>query len=190
VTNLQTYSQYNLIREELTSLEEQGFLDRFFMAISKRKRYKFDIKVPNELYHRAKILCDDIVQMRKEDKDYNQSELVEHIFLDFLDEVRRNDSNVGAIYTRINVRKQQLPFVNDKPIIPTKSSTGLEVKIDREDLLRAEVLLQDLSHFVPKHGLDVEKLIEIVYLDFLLEYSKGRRKNVIKEILEYIDSDD
>jgi hypothetical protein len=78
-------------------------------------------------------------------------------------------------------------MVNDQPLLASKSKTTVITKIGREDVLRAEELLQDLAYFVPKHELTVEKLIEIVYLDFLLEYTKGRRKNVIKEIMEFID---
>lgn len=181
------YSQYGLINRSLLQLEETGFMNRIFNALITDKRLTFKISIPNDLYLRADVLCDDVLQMRTVEKEYTQGELVQHIFLDFLDEVRRHDSNVGAIHTRLNVRLQQLPLVNDQPIIPSRSKTSIQTKIDRRDVLRAEVLLQDLSYFVPNHGLNVEKLIEIVYLDFLTEYQKGRRKNVIKEILEYID---
>jgi hypothetical protein len=181
------YSQYKLLNRNLLELEETGLFNRIFNALITDKRLTFKISVPNDLYLRAEVLCDDVLQMRINDKEYTQAELVQHIFLDFLDEVRKHDSNVGAIHTRLNVRQQQLPLVNDMPIIPSRSKTSFHMKIDRRDVLRAEVLLQDLSYFVPNHGLTVEKLIEIVYLDFLLEYTKGRRKNVLREILETID---
>lgn len=182
------YSQYDLINKDLILLEETGLINRILSLLLKEKRLKFNLSIPNDLYSRAEILCDDIFQKRSEDHEYTQGELAEHIFLDFLDEVRNHDSNVGAIYTRLDVRKKQLPLVDDQPLLPFKSSTTLETKIDRVNVLRAEWLLKDLSYFVPKHGIDVEKLIEIVYLDFLLEYSKGRRKNVMKDILEFIDA--
>jgi hypothetical protein len=181
------YSQYNLLEADLKALEERSFIDRIITALTKGKRLTFSLEVPNDLYQRAEIICDDVVQMREEDRAYGQHELAEHVFLEFLDEVRKHDSNVGAIYTRLKVRKQQFPMVNDSPLIPAKSKTGISVKVDREDVLRAEVLLKDLSHFVPDHNLQVEELIEIVYLDFLLEYSKGRRNNVLKAIVEEID---
>lgn len=181
------YSQYGLINKGLMELNEKGKMNRFLGFLINDKRLTFKINVPNELFFRAEVLCDDILQLREKEKEYSQAELVQHIFLDFLDEVRRSDSNVNSIYSRLNVRHQELPMVNDRPMIPTRSSTPLPIKIDRKDVLRAEILLQDLSYFEPDHELNVEKLIEIVYLDFLFEYTKGRRKNVIKEILEYID---
>jgi hypothetical protein len=183
------YSRYDLISKELSFLEEQGFISRFFSVILKEKKLRFKISVPNDLFSRAEILCDDIIQMRSEDKEYTQGELAEHVFLDFLDEVRNHDGNVGAIYMKLDVRKQQLPLINDSPLFSVKSKTSIEAKIDRCDVLRAEWLLKDLSYFTPKHGIDVEELIEIVYLDFLLEYSKGRRKNVLKDILDEIEDD-
>jgi hypothetical protein len=181
------YSQYGLIQEELKLLGGISFSSGLLSFLTRNMKLKFQLSVPNDLYQRADVLCDDILQMRSANKEYRQGELVEHIFLDFLDEVRKHDGNVGAIYNRLNVRKQQLPLVNDKPLIASKSSTSIQTKIHRDDVLRAEVLLKDLSYFVPSHGLSVEELIEIVYLDFLLEYTKGRRKNVLKEILETID---
>lgn len=180
------YSRFDLINKELALLEGKRGVGRFLSFLLKEKRFKFNLIIPNDLYSRAEILCDDILQKRSEDKEFTQGELAEHLFLEFLDEVRNHDSNVGTIYTRLDVRKKQLPLVDDKPLIPVKSTTTIETKIEREDVLRAEWLLKDLSYFAPKHGLDVEQLIEIVYLDFLLEYSKGRRKNVIKEILDYV----
>jgi hypothetical protein len=181
------YSQYDLIKEELQTLENKGFFNRLFYSILKEKRLKFTLSVPNDLYSRAEILCDDILQIRNEDKVYSQGQLAEHVFLDFLDEVRIHDSNVGAIYTRLDVRKKQLPIIENAPLLPTKSNSTIITTIQREDVLRAEWLLKDLSYFKPNHGLTVEHLIEFVYIDFLFEYTHGRRKNVTKEILEYID---
>ncbi|UAL46791.1 hypothetical protein K7887_18275 [Sutcliffiella horikoshii] len=179
------YSKYNLIEKEKAALEERNIFQIMINSLSE-KRYKFEIRVPNDMYLRAQVLCDDIDQLCDSEKVFPQRDLVEHIFLDFLDEVRKNDSNVGAIYNRVTVRTQELPLVKDQPIIPTRSTTLVSTRIDKEDALRAEVLLEDLSYFFPKHELTVEKLIEIVYLDFLLEYMKGRRKNVIADILEYV----
>jgi hypothetical protein len=181
------YSQYDLIKEELQALENRGFFNRFFHSILKERRFKFTLSIPNDLYSRAGILCDDILQMRNENKEYTQGQLAEHIFLDFIEEVRNHDSIVGSIYTRLDVRKKQLPIVENAPLLPTKSKTTIITTIKRDDVLRAEWLLKDLSYFKPKHGMTVEFLIEFVYVDFLYEYTHGRRKNVINEILEYID---
>jgi hypothetical protein len=181
------YSQYDLINKELQLLENKSFINRLFYSLLQERRYKFTLCVPNDIYSRAEILCDDILQMRYEDKVYSQGQLAEHIFLDFLDEVRNHDSNVGAIYTRLDVRKKQLPIIENAPLLPTRSNTTIITTILKNDVLRAEWLLKDLSYFKPKHGITVEHLIEIVYIDFLFEYTHGRRKNVLNEILECID---
>lgn len=180
------YSQYGLINEELSELNERGIINRIFNFIVRERRLRFNIEVPNELYLRAEILCKDVVERSKKNNVYTQGELVEHVFLDFLDEVREADGNLRSIYNKLKVRIEELPMVNDHPLIPRKSKTSVFTSIDREDVLRAEVLLKDLSYF-SNHGLTVEKLIEIVYIDFLVEYQKDRRKNVMNEILEYID---
>lgn len=184
--NTVKYSQYGLIQEEQRLLEDNAFLNRL-SAIFRERRLKFEVVVPNDMIVRAEVLCDDITQLREKDKAYTQSELMEHLFIEFLDAVRKHDSNVGAIYNKLMVRKQELPTINGNPLFPSKSNTTVATRIQRDEVLRAEVLLQDLSYFEPNHKLNVEKIIEIVYLDFLLEYMKGRRKDVIKEILEYID---
>lgn len=179
------YSRYDLVGKELASLEEsQGFLTSLFDYLLYGRYLGFEISVPNDLYFRADILCEDIIQ--KSDSNFTQADLAEHVFLSFMDNVIDNDSNVGSIYNKLNVRKQQLPLINEQPLLPTKSATTVKTKIHRDDVLRAEVLLKDLSYFAPGHKFDVEELIEIVYLDFLLEYVRGRRQNVIKEILEYL----
>ncbi|WP_078382324.1 hypothetical protein [Sutcliffiella halmapala] len=180
------YSKYDLLNKEYDLPEKRSVLLKIFNFLS-GERYRFDIPVPNDMYVRADVLCDDIVHLSDHDIQFKQSDLIEHIYFDFLDEVRRNDSNVGSIYNRITVRKQELPFINNHPIVPVRSTTVVTVELDKEEALRAEVLLEDLSYFFPKHEWNVEKLIQVVYLDFLLEYVRGRRKNVLKEIVQYLN---
>lgn len=181
------YSQYNLLMEELEFLEEKNPFMRALHCLFKPKFLSFNIAVPNDLYLRAETLCDDVTTLREENKTYTQSRLIDHTFNDFIEQVRRHDSNVGSIYTRLILRNQQIPLVNGTPLFPAKSRTTIPTKIPRDNVYRAEVLLKDLSVFAPKHSFKVENLIEIVYLDFLLEYQNGRRSNVIKEILNELD---
>ncbi|WP_217270015.1 hypothetical protein [Neobacillus endophyticus] len=182
------YSQYDLLSEELALLEEvKNPFRRALNSLFKPKTFLFHVSVPNDLYLRAETLCDDVTNLRDEDETYTQSELVNHTFCSFIDQVRKHDSNVGGIYNRLIVRKQEILVVNNTPLFPAKSKTTVSTKIHREDVYRSEVLLRDLAVFAPKHSLQVEHLIEIVYLDFLLEYQNGRRKNVIKEIVDTLD---
>lgn len=183
------YSKYDLLLNESLNLEQENPFIRFLGTLLKQRSFSFNVLVPNDLYLRAEVLCDDITKLRMEDKTYNQDNLINHIFTNFIEQVRKHDSNVGSIYNRIILRNQQIPLVNNTPLFPAKSRTTVSTKIPRDNVYRAEVLLQDLSVFAPKHSLQVENLIEIVYLDFLLEYQNGRRSNVIKEILDELDGD-
>lgn len=180
------YSQYNLLKEEEKLLNEEGFITRF-LALTRTKKLGFNISVPNNYVVVAKILCDDVTQTRKEDKQYTQSELIEFIFQQYLNEIRRIEPSISEVYQKLITRKEELEQKNGHTLIPSKSRTRIHAKIYREDALKTEALLRSMSHIRGNHGINVEKFIEIVYLDFLSEYEAGRRNNVLKEILEYIE---
>lgn len=180
------YSQYDLINKEIKELNERGLANRFMNLILTDRRLVFKVKVPNDLYYRAEILCEDVVQMSEKGKAFTQAQLVEYIFQDYLDEVRKKDGNLRSFQMKLNDRMKDLPMINGQPLLPQKSRTILHTKIGRREVRRAEVFLQDLA-FLSNHDLTVEKLIEIIYLDFLVEYQQGRRKNVLKEIIEKLD---
>lgn len=180
------YSQYDLINKEIKELDEKGFANRFMNFILTDRRLPFKLKVPNDLYQRAEVLCEDVEEMKDDTKPFTQAHLVVYIFREFLDEVRKNDGNLRPFQMKLNNRIKDLPMINGQPLLPQKSKTTLHTKIGRKEVLRAEVFLKDLS-FLSNHDLTVEKLIEIVYLDFLVEYQQGRRKKVLKEIVDAID---
>ncbi len=180
------YSQYDLINKEIKELDEKGFANRFMNFILTDRRLPFKLKVPNDLYQRAEVLCEDVEEMKDDTKSFTQAHLVVYIFREFLDEVRKNDGNLRPFQMKLNNRIKDLPMINGQPLLPQKSKTTLHTKIGRKEVLRAEVFLKDLS-FLSNHDLTVEKLIEIVYLDFLVEYQQGRRKKVLKEIVDAID---
>ncbi len=175
--------------KEMALLEEKNPFKKILDSVLRSSMLSFKVTVPNDLYLRSDTLCDDITRLYDEDIDYSQCDLIVHIFEDFIEQIRRHDTNVGSIYNRLIVRRQQFPLINNQPLLPNKSSNIVHTKIPREYVYRAEVLLSDLARFTPNHSLQVEDLVEIVYLDFLLEYQNGRRTNVITEILEILDED-
>ncbi|KAA9015740.1 hypothetical protein [Niallia endozanthoxylica] len=180
------YSQYDLINKEIKELDEGGFANRFVNFILTDRRLPFKVKVPNDLFQRAEILCEDVVEMKENNKAFTQAELIEYIFKEFLEEVRKNDGNLRSFQMKFNNRMKDLPMINGQPLLPQKRKTTLHTKIGRKEVRRAEVFLKDLS-FLSNHDLTVEKLLEMVYIDFLNEYQQGRRKKVLKEIIEAID---
>ena len=185
------YSSYDLLGYEKRSLEQKEEPPRFWTILGrdifKQKMFTFEFLIPNDLYLRAEVLCEDVNRMAETKKELTQPILIEYIFSEFLYEVRKNVHNTNYLYSRIKKRQEQLPLEENNPIIPTKSKSKVASKIHREDVLRSEVFLRDIAEHDPNHKLTVEKLINIVYQDFIIEYKQGRRKDVFEELVDYME---
>jgi hypothetical protein len=50
----------------------------------------------------------------------------------------------------------------------------------RKDVLRGEVMLSDIAQVFPNHHFTLERVLEILLIDFIVKYSKGEIRPLYK----------
>ncbi len=184
---MKRYSRLNLLEEEMSKLEERGFSKFLFHLHGKYVYLK--IYLPNKLYLRANVLIDDICELTQE--EFTLADLLLLLYQDWLLEVRKHN-NIPSMFTRLNVRDMKTPslYMNNKEVTMNKEETEgyqeFRFRLMRKEVIRCEVLLQEIEDYYPGHPFTVESVLEILFIDFMNEFIKSGG-NVIKEIISRIE---
>ena len=144
------------------------------------------IQLPTQLIVRANVLCEDITIIGELEKKFHLSDLGSVLFSDFLNVVRKED-NFDALYKRLQVRNQNKVEIHQKEDTFYEESddlTNVRIRLERRDALRGEVVLSDLANLYPTHTFQLESLLELILVDFLIEYQRGTTKNAVTNILD------
>lgn len=192
---MKKYSQYDLIGEEMLRLNIQRqprrFLERledlFFNAVF--SKYNFSLKIPNHVYFRAKILCEDVKDLSG--YNFEVQDLIYLLYRSFLHSVKEIDDPL-SIYNLVFVRINSKPQVKKSGNFITlnyreEAIQYVNISLKKKYVLRGEVLLRDLENIVPGHSLTVETILETIFLDFIKEYQSGNSRNIINELINKLD---
>lgn len=193
---MKKYSQYDLIGEELIRLDLQQqprslfekLEDLLYYAVF--NKYDFSLKVPNQLYFRAKILCEDITDLSG--FNFCVEDLIYLLYRSFLQSVKEIDDPL-SIYNLIFVRLKSNPKVKKKGHVIAfhtnheESVQFVNISLKKKFVMRGEVLLRDLENMVPGHPLTVEIILETLLIDFIMEYQKGNSRNIIAELITKLE---
>jgi hypothetical protein len=190
---MRVYSELDLLGEELERLNEEP--DSFFKLLKRdlfRGQYvSVAIEVPDSLLLRASVLCDDLCELSS--RKFSQADLLTIIYDEYLDQVRRS-GDLHFIYQNLIFRDVSMkPEVHRngqeyevEDLQEKEHTRTIYFKMRRKAALRGETLLSDLAEVFPDHPYSLEKLLEVIYSDFLMRYKKGQLKDPIKKLLEYI----
>ena len=191
--NRTKYSNLDLIGEELKKLEDKTWTDKAFSFLFFSGKYvHLKIHIPNNLFLRAEVFCDDIRELSEE--DFSQNNLLEILYEDFLRENRARES-LFNLYTRLSVHEKKSPSIQGLYIHDDykqdlyEDTHALTLRIRRKEALRGEVLLSDLSNFYPDHPFTLEMVLETIYIDFLDDIKKDGSHKAVKELLKRMDED-
>lgn len=192
------YSKYDLIGKELIRLNEvsqpKSLFERFegFFFDRLLDSYTFSLKIPNYLYFRGKILCEDVTELSG--YPFSMEDLVYLLYRRFLTSVKEIDDPLH-VYNLLLVRvpdKAQLKkrgSLIDALYKDEETVQYINLKLKKKYVLRGEVLLRDLENMIPEHNLTVEKLLETTIIDFLKEYQNGNNSRVINSLIQQLEEE-
>ena len=193
------YSSLDILNDELTNMPKKGdLLGKLFYRFEKSSSKELTIRVPMSVYLRAQIFCEDIETLAESDKSFDQVDLIELLYNDFLKFAMRNP-NPKALYdmlltlernsaTELGIRRKKETSVFT--VIHAEKKENIEemkVIFRRKLILRGEILLSDLSGAFPDHGFTVENVLEYLYCDFINKFRRGDNAAAIKTILDMLD---
>lgn len=196
---MSAYSKADLLSIEL---KERSLFENIIHNFKKVQRVFINIEVPMSIYERSKVFCADIRE--ESGMQFDEITLLNLLYTDFLAAVRRNQELSKWYYLLRDAEKLVKPltvhhfrdgssrsntrFYNNKMSFkrPHFKTLGLFMKYD--DLLRGEWFLYDLDMFFEGHGFTVEKLISILYCDFIYKHQRGETKKAVANIIEFMSN--
>lgn len=124
--------------------------------------------------------------------------LVEILWSDFINYVRKKQ-DIKATYKllieydqgtpNVRLKKYDEKNIEEVPLYPARKAPKDEeietfyCRIRRRDVLRGEVMLSDIAQIFPHHPFTLERVLEILLIDFIVKYSKGEAKETVCNLL-------
>ena len=189
------YSRADLLKEELDLIGSSDFLGRFLQKVNKTSSVLFTIEIPLNLFLRAEVFCEDIQDLA--DMPFVQNDLINLLYNDFLTYAKKNP-DPHALFRLLTSLDQQAG--KDARLEKQGGSVFklihkdvhqemkiLQLRMRRKFALRGEVLLADMEEFQPGHGYTLERVFELLYIDFIDKFRKGDNSAAIKNILALLE---
>lgn len=191
------YSRANLLDEELSLIGSSDFIGKLLHKMNKSSIVLLSIDVPLNLYLRAEVLCEDIQDLSN--MPFVQNDLINLLYNDFLLFAKRNpDPNAlfrlltsletqagkDATLERQGTSVFKLIHKEKKQEMKTLNS-----RMRRKSALRGEVMLADMEEVAPNHGYTLEKVCELLYMDFIDKFRKGSQIDALETILRLLDDE-
>jgi hypothetical protein len=191
------YSQVDLLKEELSIIGSSDFFGRFLQKVNKTSSVLLMIDVPKNLFLRAEVFCEDIQDLSE--MPFSQNDLINLLYNDFLTYAKKNP-NPRALFRMLTSLDQQAG--KDTHLAKQGESVfklihkdvrqemkTLQLRMRRKFALRGEVLLADMEEVQPQHGYTLERVFELLYVDFIDKFRKGDNAAAIKNILSLLDDE-
>lgn len=190
------YSAANLIDEELNLIGASDFVSKMVYKMTKSSTISLKIEVPLSLYLRAEVLCEDIMELS--DLPFCQKDLMNLLYNDFLLHAKKKPEPM-AIFNLLNQLEkeigrastlQQQAGTNTFNRIQRKKPEQmkfLNCSMRRKFVLRGEVMLADMEEVQEGHGFTLERVLELLYMDFIEKFKRGGTKDTIENILYLIE---
>ncbi|MBP3953631.1 hypothetical protein [Bacillus suaedae] len=187
---LRAFSERNLISQELS---KSNLITRVFVPQNTELR----LMLPRDVYFRAMILCEDVRELTEE--RFKLSDLINHLWSDFIGFVREKQDIRGTYkllleYDRgtpnVRIKKYSEITFEEIPLYPIRKTPVDDqtetyfLKINRRLALRGEVLLADIEKIYPNHPFYLERVLEILLIDFIEKHSKGEAQEIVCGIIE------
>ncbi|MCT8138669.1 hypothetical protein H1D32_13495 [Anaerobacillus sp. CMMVII] len=166
-----------------------------------------DLNVPRSHYFRMKVLCEDISELSG--ALFTQQKMIELLWNDFINQVKKVP-NFEMVYSLLleretkmivttkevllEERKNSFAFFETEKVIPVRKlkkneiiSATFQYRMNRKQALRGEVMLADIAEIHPDHHFTLERVLEIIYCDFIEKYKQGESEKVVEQIVESIE---
>lgn len=194
---MRKYSQANLLEEELSLMKSFDFFGKLLYKMNKSSTVLLSIDVPLPLYLRAEVFCEDIQDLSN--MPFVQNDLMNLLYNDFLLFAKKNPNPMALfrMLTSLEVQAGKDAKLERKgttvfKLIHTEKQQDmktLNLRMRRKFALRGEVMLADMEEVEPNHGYTLEKVFELLYIDFIEKFRKGDHTNAIENILRLLDDE-
>lgn len=191
------YSKANLLDDELSLIGSSDFFGKLLHKMNKSSTVLLSIDVPLPLYLRAEVFCEDIQDLSN--MAFSQNDLMNLLYNDFLLFAKKNPNPLALFKLLTSTETQAGKDVKLEKQGTTvfklvhkekhQNMRTLNLRMRRKFALRGEVMLADMEEVEPNHGYTLEKVFELLYIDFIEKFRKGSHTDAIENILRLLDDE-
>lgn len=188
------YSSADLLKDELGLIGSQDFISRFLNKVNKTSSVLFTIQVPKNSFLRAAVLCEDIQELSE--LPFVQNDLLNLLYNDFLIYAKKHP-DPRAIFNLLTSLeqsgKEQRLQQQNKSVFKMihqdsrQDKVEMQLRMRRKVALRGEVLLADMEEVQPDHGYTLERIFELLYIDFIEQFRKGNTADAMNKIIALLE---
>lgn len=191
-------NRYNLLDQEMTYLKEleektgSKFFSRLRRALQKNETLYYHFPIPTSYYLRAEIFCEDITSAS--DFIYTQADLIGDLINDFITQVR-HQFDIHFITQKLIARDNRpailRTYTGEQSIINLRENDMYKLRctLKRNEALRIEMLLSEISEIYQDIHYFVEDIFQILYCDFVQTLKAGKGKVITKQILQNLKNE-
>lgn len=195
---MKAYSKKNL-------LQKSAEMKTTWLNIVNYSSIFLELNVPRSSYFRMKVLCEDITELSGQ--LFTQQNMIQLLWNDFINQVKKVP-NFEMVYSLlldreakmvvvtkeiIEEKKNSFTFFDNEQVVPIrklmkneKNTSSFQYRMNRKQALRGEVMLADIAEIHPDHHFTLERVLEIIYCDFIEKYKQGESESVVQQIVESI----
>lgn len=204
-----SYSRLNILQERFSAF---GEAKGFFKHMMSQRRI-LTVTVPYYEYLRGIVFCDDLRDNYGEEVpfQFDLSLLMFLLYDDFLAQIKRGSAKNDQIAAYLQAGKKKYfqqrltekrimkPLTRhvfafetveeeeEPEVISETKRAYLDIRMKETEVLRGEVLLNDLEAFMKGVDISIEEMITIIYLDFIENIKQqGNSAKVQKSILAHL----
>jgi hypothetical protein len=196
---MKKYSNAGLLTEEFAMIPfATDFIGKLLYKMNKNSSILLNVDVPLNLYLRGEVFCEDISDLSE--FSFDQKDLLNLLYNDFLLFVKKNPDPRALFRLLVSLdeesgkdaslQKQQGASIFKVVYTEKNQKTQtFEVRMRKKLALRGEVLLADMDLAYPDHGYTLERILALLYCDFIDKYRKGDNVEAINKILSILENE-
>lgn len=191
------FSRANLLQDELEQIRNSNYLGKLMHRFQKNTNVYFRIEIPNNLFLRGEVFCDDIQELAE--MKFTQNDLMNLLYNDFLTYAKKHPEPRAILNLLISLERSgkssELEQQQVKSVFKlVHRDVQLEMKsvpivMRRKSALRGEILLADMEEVHPNHGYTLERVFELIYIDFIQKFRKGDNAAALSNILALLNDE-
>lgn len=188
---MKVYSKNNL-------LQKSTDMKTTWLNIVNLSSVILELNIPDATYFRMKVLCEDISELSGQ--IFNQQKMIDILWSQFIDQVKRvpdfktvhdmlieREDKRMIVKDEIVQKKNTFMFFETSHNVAAKTNKKvMQYRMNRKQALRGEIMLADIAEIKPDHQLTLERVLEIIFCDFIEKYKQGESEQAVKQIIDII----
>ncbi|MGG3805405.1 hypothetical protein [Metabacillus fastidiosus] len=175
---MRAYSEVNVMQEYLEK-PPVGVFAKLISSMSKKMPADLEIMLPKRLFLKGELITETISQ--EIEKSFCQSDLVDLLTKELLAYYSLNTNPLKLYRTFKEISSS---FMVTRHYDEGKENlVPVTIRLSKKDIFKLEMLVADIEEVQGETDLTVERLLELQYLNFMIDLLQGNNEDAIQRII-------